>query len=187
MCKLYLVFFLLKNTFNLKVCIYIFHTHSFFLNLTNWEQKRSCLQYLEFPRDGTKARQSKGAPHSIHSCEESTEAGWDDGVGSVGGQDPSVLFQNHIDWVLHCNLHQWKVWLFSWDGGCGWRYKTAQPFADFSRHINTFCVAAIDTDTQPMTVAACYDKQLQMGLAQWWKYHRLLKSHLAPVEFPRRN
>lgn len=32
--------------------------------------------------------------------------------------------------------------------------------------INTFCVAAIDMDSQPMTVSACYDRQLQMGLAQ---------------------
>lgn len=155
------------------MCLYI--SHSLFFRKLG--KKRSCLQYLEFPRDGTKARQSKGAPHSIHSCEQSTEAGWDDGVGSVGGQDPSVVFQNHIDWVLHCNLHQWKVWLF-----CG------TVGADEGRKLCSLLqiLTHFDMDSQPMTVPACYDRTLRMGLAQWWKY-RLLKSHLAPVEFPRRN
>lgn len=76
---------------------------SFFL--TNWEHKRGHVKYLEFPRDGTNTRQCKEAPNSVHTCEQSTKAGWDDRVGSVGGQDRSVVLQNHIDWVFHCSLH----------------------------------------------------------------------------------
>lgn len=78
--------------------------------LTSGEQKRKKkvghLKYLQFPRDGTKTRQSKEAPHSVHSCEQSPQAGGGDRVGSVGGQGPTVVLQDHIDGVLHRSLHR---------------------------------------------------------------------------------
>lgn len=61
-----------------KFSFFIYFTlTSFFFLFTNLEQEKKTghLKYLEFPRDGTKTRQSKEAPNSVHACEQSTHAG----------------------------------------------------------------------------------------------------------------
>ncbi len=72
----------------------------------SWRVKteKGNLKHLEAPRDFAKARDNKQAPYSIQACEQSAEAGRQDGMGSVGRKDPGIVLQNHLNGVLHCKL-----------------------------------------------------------------------------------
>lgn len=73
------------------------------------QTEKGNLKHLEAPRDFSKARHNKHAPYSIQACEQSAQAGRQEGVGSAGGQDPAMVLQNDLNGVLHCKLS--PIWL----------------------------------------------------------------------------